>query len=620
MKSSELPALKLFVLLLFFSILFSYMNLEKYFLVLLSVAGFLAGLLLIKFRKNQYAYIFWVATLGLLTSQRFDVSSNNFPNKIIPEQKAIFSGKVTQIVKSDKKYIRYFAEGKLDSEELPAIEKTRIILTVVNPKFALMPGEYFISNINVKFPEANLPNEKFDYSAYYNSNDVQWSAITYGKNITKIAQVDELIYYSTCIRMNISKKIFQVFDSTSAAIFNALITGDKSLIDSETRRNYSLTGTAHLLAVSGLHVGIISFIIYTLFSFITNQLFKTVSVIAILTCFVFMTGWLDSALRAALMISVYLISLNFEQKVNPLNSLSIAALIMFLWNPDIIYSISFRMSFLSVSGIILFYDRFFETFKKLFGNSGIAKFAGGSLSLTLASSVIISPIVAYYFDVFSIISPIANFLAVPLMMLAMSLGISALFFSVFSESISSVYAAGAGVPVNLTELINSYSSGIPFSYIEGYYSGWAAIVFTALMIYLVYSNSKRHFIFRFSASMIMLFFFILLIPKEMQSQFQIVPRQNMTSVFLKKDSTEYLLLFDRMPENTLRSDFGIKNHIINTENKLIAGYTGNSSIATIDEAKKDKKIISFHLDIKTQNELSKLLKFKEHPVKIIDLK
>ncbi|MBX3045028.1 MAG: ComEC/Rec2 family competence protein [Candidatus Kapabacteria bacterium] len=620
MKSSELPALKLFISVVILSLILSFWRLEQFYVIIISFGIALTSLAFLKNSNRDIAYLLLIVSLSLIISQRFDNHKIEIPKKILTEEKAFFSGEIVQLLKSERKYIRYIAKGNLNSENLPEINDTKVLLTVMNPKFLLTPGEKFRANIELNFLAGKLPGETFDYETYYKSNEIQWTAICNGRDFVKSESEGSLKSLSYSLRTSLKRKIFQVFDSTSAQIMTALLTGDKSMIDFDTRRNFSLSGTAHLLAVSGLHVGIISFLIFTLFSFISNLKIKSIAVILLLFTFVMITGWVESAVRASIMIAVYLLSINFEQRVNPLNSLAIAGLLMFLVNPDVIYSVSFRMSILSVAGIILFYEKFYELLTKSGKDNPLRNFFSASFSLTLSASLLISPLVAYYFGVYSFVSPLANLIVVPVMMFALSLGIAAIASSFIFTPLAEVYASAVSFLIKAANTINELSVSYKYSYFEGSMSIFIALIFSALLVYIIVSKNFKLRKFRISVSAVIVALAFLIIPDKIESEIEIIPRQNLTAVILNNHSQTYLLMFDRLPSNKLKQDFGIRQYILNAQKNIVVGYSGNAGISTIDAVKYDKQFQYYELDTYTQNRIADLLKLDIHPVKMIDLK
>lgn len=139
------------------------------------------------------------------------------------------------------------------------------------------------------------------------------------------------------------------------AVIAAMALGDKSALDSNTRNSYSISGASHILAVSGLHIGII----FQLFIFLLGGRKYSVytiilSLISIWT-YVFLIGLPASAVRAAIMLSAYSLSLAFHRTGLPLNILASAYIFMLFISPLYLFELSFQLSFLAVASILLFF-------------------------------------------------------------------------------------------------------------------------------------------------------------------------------------------------------------------------------------------------------------------------
>ncbi|RHK49284.1 ComEC/Rec2 family competence protein [Segatella copri] len=133
------------------------------------------------------------------------------------------------------------------------------------------------------------------------------------------------------------------------AVIAAMALGDKSALDSNTRNSYSISGASHILAVSGLHIGII----FQLFIFLLGGRKYSVytiilSLISIWT-YVFLIGLPASAVRAAIMLSAYSLSLAFHRTGLPLNTLASAYIFMLFISPLYLFELSFQLSFLAVA-------------------------------------------------------------------------------------------------------------------------------------------------------------------------------------------------------------------------------------------------------------------------------
>lgn len=190
------------------------------------------------------------------------------------------------------------------------------------------------------------------------------TARCYTWNITRLdndptsATRIETLRSDLCKRLNISDQD-SIFDRSSSGIMQALAIGNQSEIDRDLRQSYSRTGVAHLLSVSGLHVGIIFLILNLLLSWI--RLFRNGSVIVgilviLLLCgYAILTGLSPSVLRAVVMFSLLQIGLMLSRYTNNFNTLCAAALMLLLWNPYYLYHIGFQLSFAAMVGIITLY-------------------------------------------------------------------------------------------------------------------------------------------------------------------------------------------------------------------------------------------------------------------------
>lgn len=143
------------------------------------------------------------------------------------------------------------------------------------------------------------------------------------------------------------------------SLVKALVLGQRDELDSEQRQAFSRSGTIHVLAVSGMHVGLI----FAIFSFVLAwwgrsdraRIFRGLFILLALWGYAGLTGGSPSVLRATIMFSLFTLANMAEQRTDHLNSLFGAALILLLVDPGMMWSYGFQLSFLAVFGIILFY-------------------------------------------------------------------------------------------------------------------------------------------------------------------------------------------------------------------------------------------------------------------------
>ena len=211
------------------------------------------------------------------------------------------------------------------------------------------------------------------------------------------------------------------------AVVAAMALGDKSALTKELRNVYSVTGASHVLALSGLHLGII----YTLISFlIVGRRWQAVSqLICILSiwAFVFLVGMSVSVVRSAIMLTVYaLLSLGHRDKMS-VNTLAFAAMVMLMVSPRSLFDIGFQMSFMAVLSILLWMPVFMGVFSEgyLMEHRWV-KWCWGMAAVSIAAQIGVAPLIAYYFGHFSSYFLLTNFLVIPAATLILYLSLAVL--------------------------------------------------------------------------------------------------------------------------------------------------------------------------------------------------
>ena len=242
------------------------------------------------------------------------------------------------------------------------------------------------------------------------------------------------------------------------AVIAAMALGDKSALDSNTRNSYSISGASHILAVSGLHVGII----FQLFIFLLGgrkYSFYTIalSLISIWT-YVFLIGLPASAVRAAIMLSAYSISLAFHRTGLPLNTLAAAYIFMLFISPLYLFELSFQLSFLAVASILLFFPPLYSL---LTIRSRFVRWAWGLLCVSLAAQIGTLPVIVYYFGRISCYSLLTNYIAIPSATLILYLGAALILFSPLtllspvSPVVTPLISLTAKILTSITQFLNT---------------------------------------------------------------------------------------------------------------------------------------------------------------------
>ena len=203
-------------------------------------------------------------------------------------------------------------------------------------------------------------------------------------------------------------------DGSVYAVVAAMALGDKSQLTRELKDTYAVSGASHILALSGLHLGIL----YTLLSLLlSRRRWQVLSQVVIIVCiwlFVFLVGMSASVVRSAVMFTVYaLLSLGHRDKMS-VNTLAFAAIVMLLLNPKSLFDAGFQMSFMAVLAILLFYPLFESVWSQPFlFDHRIFKWLWTMLAVSCAAQIGVAPLIAYYFGRFSNYFLLTNLVVVP---------------------------------------------------------------------------------------------------------------------------------------------------------------------------------------------------------------
>ena len=203
-------------------------------------------------------------------------------------------------------------------------------------------------------------------------------------------------------------------DGQAYAVIAAMVLGEKSQLLPSVQDDYSLAGASHILALSGLHLGII----YTLLSFLMmgwrKQWLSQVVILSFVWGYVVMVGMSPSVMRSAIMLTVCSIATLLQRNSVSINTLSLAGVLLLTTNPMTLYDISFQLSFASVFSILLFSRLFLGTklMAFLFAHRWLRAVCGLA-STSVAAQIGTAPLVIFYFGRFSCYFLLSNFIAIP---------------------------------------------------------------------------------------------------------------------------------------------------------------------------------------------------------------
>ncbi|MDG1717751.1 MAG: ComEC/Rec2 family competence protein [Saprospiraceae bacterium] len=209
----------------------------------------------------------------------------------------------------------------------------------------------------------------------------------------------------------------------------AMVLGFRNTINPELYASYTKSGAVHVLAVSGLHVGILCQIIL----FFLNKLFKSsnrdklikLSLLAFSTStYIIITGGSAAVMRASVMIIIYYVGKYWADRVDSYNVLSMTAFFLMIYDPYMIFQASFQFSFLALLSILYFYKPIYEwLFNHIEINSRLINYMWQMIALSMSAQILVAPLTIYYFHKFPTYFWLSGIVAVPAAYCVLVLGI-----------------------------------------------------------------------------------------------------------------------------------------------------------------------------------------------------
>ncbi len=338
-----------------------------------------------------------------------------------------------------------------------------------------------IKVLGVLEPVAVLRNfGDFDFVKYYKSKNiyVKAKALRVEKLADKQGGWAPSILYNS--NQKIRNVIFAAMPQKEAAILYGILTGSKSDMDEDTKETFSLTGLAHILSVSGLHVGFLVLMLnFILGPLKIKKSYKDLAVFLLVCFYILVIGAPVPAVRALMMLGVLQLASLLGKGYDLNTSASLAALVLLVINPLLIHDPSFIISFACIFSICFLQP---VILRRLYILPSMLR---DSLSLSAAVWIGITPILVCYFNYVSFINILLNILAVPIAFVITLTGFGAVVLGLLLPPLGAYGFASSYYFIRLLCFLSDKALLLPLSgmkvpalkwYIQGIYYGGVLIL------------------------------------------------------------------------------------------------------------------------------------------------
>jgi len=442
---------------------------------ILCLAAFLFLALSIIFLKQNSKFIIFILCavffLGAVLLRNSQILPNCHIIKLIPYKAESVS--VIGVIDNDPIYQGERASFILKVEKVGVGESWQKtcgkVLVRLFKKDTFSYGDRLFLRGNLYRPFSFSKGE-FNYRNYLKHQGIYLILSTKKGNIGK--QLDKNVgnpvkSFAFQMRHKMKAVIVKNLSPFSAGVLNAIILGERQNLSTHTRDVLVYSGTVHIIAISGLHLGILAFMILLLLKIIKiSRKPRYILTIMLLIFYCLLTGANTPVLRSTVMASILLFAYFLKREINIYNSLSLAALIILVVNPWQLFEVSFQLSFLSVISIVWLSPKIKSLFPEKLNKIPWLRFLISIFSVSFAAWLGLLSIIAYYFRIFSPIIILANMIIVPYMTIIVASGFSLALIGILIPSLAPIFAASNELSILILFKINSSLITIPGAYFK----------------------------------------------------------------------------------------------------------------------------------------------------------
>lgn len=263
-------------------------------------------------------------------------------------------------------------------------------------------------------------------------------------------------------------------------LVGAMTLGDRSLLQRSVRQQFSAVGASHVLALSGLHLSIIYFLLTFVFYPFRRHLLFNVLLLSSIWVYAYAVGMSASITRAAIMLTLFTLATLMLRRATSINNLSLSAIIILLLNPASVYDIGFQLSFAAVVSIIILYKPFYRLLPFRWRHNNYVAFVWSMVCISFVAQLGTAPLVAHYFHIFPVYFLLSSLVVVPAAYVIIG-GTIIYLLHIFPATVSLLLDVVSGTMLRLVRLIAS----LPGATVTGIDFGWLHVLFAYLFIIVI---------------------------------------------------------------------------------------------------------------------------------------
>lgn len=396
------------------------------------------------------------------------------------------------------------------------------------------------------------------YQTYLKPNNYSLLNLNYGSALMKQIYAAQH-YFKHVLQTNIKGK-------AEVGVAQALVYGFDDEIDEETMSAYANTGTLHVLAVSGMHVGIILYILNGLFFFMNKnkRLLITKQIILLISIWIYsaLCGLSPSILRATVMFSFILIAKMLDRKSNIYNTLAASCFMLLCFDANMLANVGFQLSYMAVLGIVFIQPLIYPWFVS---TNWLMDQIWKITSVSIAAQLATSPIGLLYFHQFPNCFLFSNLLIIPLTTIILYACLALLVLSFWSAG-AAILGVGIKYAITFTNWLVAQVEHIPYAYVNGI----EISILQSILLYILLFASIYYFIYQhttlFKTALTALLVFTLLVgyqtwQQSTQQKLMVYSVNKATAIGLINGNHATYLLDSMMRNDKQKFRFHLQQHV-----------------------------------------------------------
>lgn len=427
-------------------------------LKLLLPLALLLGVAIFILQDKKYFSIFLVFSLVfLLGVAKRDIDQNKSILKEFYNKEVSIVAVVEDSLKEEGYEKHIVLVEKLKDDRIYSVDER--LQTSIYENTNLKIGDRVLLKLKINEPMKNRNPYLFNSKKYLQSRGIYAVSSIKPYNI-KLLSRDNLSFL-TKLQLRVSKHIKYSLDKSlsvkNSGTLKSIILGDKTHLDEDYIKDFRKLGLSHILAVSGLHIGIIFASIMNVFAlFKVHKRIAMMYSLLIIWIYASLIGFPPSVLRASIMFSFLILARLIHVRYDAVNILSFAGLIMLVYRTSYLFSIGFQLSFLATLTILIFIPKLQEIIS--IKNPKLKS----ATVVVIAAQIGVLPISLYYFNEFQTLSVISNVIIAPLLSISIVIGFIIIPLSLFSVPLSIAVGTVANFILNIASLCVDVLSKISY--------------------------------------------------------------------------------------------------------------------------------------------------------------